>query len=246
MRNGNWFTKGLMVVALFLAYMKTSEAMVHFAPRLFLGWSDPILPVLWAYVCAGMVEGVALYAFYKWAQNVKDTPTRTVSIIVTLVAVAFSISMNILDQKINDGSFSLNSGVPIVGFLFSVMGLIPIITALMFGAMELVDAYFPDHDRGGGKQKQRGGGDSFGMDRGPNWSVSEPRRDELPAPMQARMPQNGKGGGQHLPSAGFREAQLRPTRSFENDLGKSPRLVPSNGAGTPEGEAGEHPTPPRA
>lgn len=256
-----WLTKIAMFVALFLAYMKTAEAMVHFAPHAFLGWSDPILPVLWGYVCAGLVEGVALYAFGNWEQSNKDTPTRAVSIAVTGLAVAFSILMNIIDQQINDGSFRLDAGVPVVGFLFSTMGLIPIITGIMFGVMRLVDAHFPDRggNNGGGKQKNKGGGGepNFGsMPRMPSMSEFEPEhqrmtmeRPSLPDPRQGRpltqpesrsmRPSNGSNG--HNQNGGRPVGP--PARMFEDSVEPLPRLTRASDVA---GDAGEHPTPPRA
>lgn len=227
------FNKIVLFVSLALAYLKTAEALVQFAPRSFMGWSDPVLPVLWAYISALLVEGVAYLAVTNLISMTKDTPTRTVSWVVAGVAVSFSLVMNIIDQKITDGSFVGGQGTPIGGFLYQAMGLIPIFVAILFALILIVDAAVPDKDKGGGN-KQRGGG---GWSEMPQRSEMPPRPQGLPEPrLQERpggyngTPNSGRNGVQSFPQA------QKPNRSFGNERGQMPTLA--------ETQNGEHPTPP--
>lgn len=152
-----WYWKLFMFTGLLLAYLKTAEAMVQFSPKEFLGFSDPSLPYLWGYIAAAMVEGLAILAFENLIKFTKDTPTRTVSSILVVAAVLFSITMNLIDQSINDHTFTGGIGTPTGQLLYQTMGLIPIITAILLGVLRLVDAYYPDKSGfgGGGKQNQQ-------------------------------------------------------------------------------------------
>ncbi len=233
-----WYWKPLMFIGLFLAYLKTSEAMVQFAPRTFLGFTDPMVPIFWGYISAGLVEGLALIAFEKLLNHTKDSPTRTTSAFMVGLAVLFSIAMNIVDQKINDHSLGTELETGFGAFLYGMMGLLPIITAALIGSLRLVDAHYPDKNEQGGGGKGKGGGNqNFGRQfETPYEDVTNRSQyggaPALQSPMRPSIPQASVNGNGHsndklnmLRGMQGQGGGNGKARSFPNDLEPMPTLM---------------------
>lgn len=165
--------RGLIItVALGLLYFKTAEVMVQFSPRSIAGWSDPGISYVWAYIAAGLVEGVAWIATRNLLNNAKDSHTRNMSWGIAGGAVVFSGILNLIDQQITDGHLVLQTSNPLANLLHAVVTLLPLIVAVSFMLLEIIDSRNPDQPvRSQGKPVQ---------------IKTEPRRAE---PMRMAMPQ---------------------------------------------------------
>lgn len=144
-----------VAICLFLAWLRTGEAMVPYSPQSIFGLRSDWIEFLWAYVAAGAVEGVLWMAYTKLRDSVKDHNTKWAAAGVAILSIIFSGVMNVIDVRTQNGTLTLAAGSPEVDFLINVIVLIPLIVAVLFGIVEIVDAHFDDHGRGGHKQQNR-------------------------------------------------------------------------------------------
>ena len=148
--------RGLIItVALGLLYFKTAEVMVQFSPRSIAGWSDATISYVWAYTAAALVEGVAWIAVRNLLNSGKDDQTRNMSWGIAIGAVIFSGLLNLIDQQITDGHLVLVADNPIANILHALVTLLPLIVAVSFMLLEIIDARNPDRPNlGQGKSVQ--------------------------------------------------------------------------------------------
>lgn len=145
--------KLIVYLGLGLAYLKTSEALVPYAPRAVFGWQSEWVGYLWAYLCGALVEGVLYVAYTKLLDRGKDNPTMWLAGLIAGISVVFSITMNRIDQMVTDGvDLTLATGSPLA-LLHNVVFLIPLFAAVLFMLLEIVDRRVDD-------KPQRGSGDS--------------------------------------------------------------------------------------
>lgn len=131
-------------ICLFLAWLRTSEAMVPYSPQTILGVKADWIIFLWAYVAAAAVEGVLWMAYTKLRQSVKDHNTKWAAAVVAGLSIIFSAVMNVIDVRTQNGTLTLAAGSWQVDFLVNTIVLIPLIVAVLFGLVEIIDANTPD------------------------------------------------------------------------------------------------------
>jgi hypothetical protein len=136
--------KAIIYIGLGLAFLKTGEAMVAYAPRAVFGWSSEWVSYLWAYLGAFMVEGVLYVAYHKLTTAGKDRNARVAAWAVGIIAVVFSLTMNKLDQMITDRTLGTLAGADPLMVLHNVVFAIPLIGAVLFMLMDIIDKATPD------------------------------------------------------------------------------------------------------
>lgn len=131
--------KAIIYIGLGLAFFKTSEAMAAYAPRGIFGWQSDWISYGWAYLAGFMVEGVLYVAYNKARTRGKDRNARWASWIVAGISVAFSLTMNKIDQMITDGTIATIAGSSPLAVLHNVVFAIPLIGAVLFMVMDVID-----------------------------------------------------------------------------------------------------------
>lgn len=213
--NSNWKRDAVVAIGLILTYFKTAEAMVGFAPRGVFGMTSEWVSFLWSYVAAALVEGVILMSYQNLTDRLKDRETKRASWYTGGFAVAFSITMNIIDQKITDGTWRVALDSPLAQVLYTVIMLIPFITALTMGLLAIIDSQHEDIRGGGGGGRNQGG---FGRpperERGPEFA-----REHL-VPPSVKEVAGGQSGFSQLP-----EPSGNGKHQFTSELVLGPRLI---------------------
>jgi len=131
--------KLIIYVGLGLAFLKTGEAMVSYAPRAVFGFSSDWVSYLWAYLGAFMVEGVLYVAYHKLTERGKDRNARIAAWMVGILSVSFSLAMNRIDQSITEGTVASIAGNSPLAILHNVVFAIPLIGAVLFMLMDIID-----------------------------------------------------------------------------------------------------------
>lgn len=137
--------------ALFLAYLKTGEALAIFGPKSFLGWEDSFVQFAWGYAAAFLVEGVLAYGYTTLKRRSAGPLAHRMSWAAMGIAVAFSLVMNFVDTAINQNWVTITDTSPLMLGMRLVVVAVPITMAVLFGLIRILD------NQGGnqGKQKQR-------------------------------------------------------------------------------------------
>jgi len=131
--------KLIIYVGLGLAFLKTGEAMVTYAPRAVFGFSSDWVSYLWAYLGAFMVEGVLYVAYHKLTESGKDRNARIAAWAVGILSVSFSLAMNRIDQSITEGTLATIAGNSPLAVLHNVVFAIPLVGAVLFMLMDIID-----------------------------------------------------------------------------------------------------------
>lgn len=131
--------KAIIYVGLGLAFLKTGEAMVAYAPHGVLGFTADWVSYLWAYLGAFMVEGVLYVAYHKLTERGKDRNARLAAWGVAIISVAFSLTMNKIDTSLNDGTLGALLGNSPIGLLHNVVFAIPLVGAVLFMLLDIID-----------------------------------------------------------------------------------------------------------
>lgn len=131
--------KAIIYIGLGLAFLKTGEAMVAYAPHGILGFTADWISYLWAYAGAFMVEGVLYVSYHKLIMRGKDRNARLAAWLVAIVSVAFSLTMNKIDTAANDGTLGTLLGNSPIGLLHNVVFAIPLVGAVLFMLLDIID-----------------------------------------------------------------------------------------------------------
>lgn len=146
-RKKMWAATVFFYLGIVLALVRTAEALSMFGPKSIFGMSDAMIPVLWGWAAALLVEGVMAYAFNiltsrysRGEQNMGDDPIEVASWAAAAFAVIFSVTFNTIDVGITYNWFKFDESAPITLLIRVVVVALPVFMALVFGIMGVLNA----------------------------------------------------------------------------------------------------------